>query len=132
MMMAQKSLQHLAVSRQSIRPEILPHQLTRGTQLLFGEGKRDLACRGVFQSLDALRLRLNECLEHGCWQPRMRLHQSAAYAGEMHDRKDAGVRKIIAAGGHGIAEQPADIGFASRGEMRRTRRYEAVDLAAFQ
>ena len=113
MVMAQERLQHLAVGREAVGPEIVSHQLARGLELLVDERQRAFAGRGVLQLLEALRLRLLERLEHRRRQPGMLLDQRAADAGDVHDRKDAGALVIVLAGRDRIGKQPADIRIAA-------------------
>src|SRR5262245_3157002 len=49
MMMAQERLQHVAVGREAVRPEIVPHQLARRLELLVDERQRALAGGGVLE-----------------------------------------------------------------------------------
>src|SRR5437899_2619959 len=77
MMMPQERLQHLAVGREAIRPEVMTHQLAGGLELLVHERQCALACRGVLELLEAFSLGPLERLEHRRRQPGMLLHQGA-------------------------------------------------------
>ena len=52
----QEGLQHLAVVRQAVGPEIVPHEFARGAKLLVEERQRALAGRGILQLLQAFGL----------------------------------------------------------------------------
>ncbi len=58
MVVTQEGLELLAVGREPVGPEVAPHELARGAQLLLDEGQRHLARGGVFERLEALGLGL--------------------------------------------------------------------------
>src|SRR5262249_18003071 len=132
MMVVQKRLQHLAVWRETVGPEIVAHQVARGLELLVDERQRAFAGRGIFELLQALRLRLLEGLEHGGGKPWILLHQRSANAGEVHDRKNASAPVVVAPGRDRVGPQPANIRIVLSNKPRHARGDEGVDLAGLQ
>src|SRR5262249_35229274 len=117
----QEGLQHLAVGRKPIGPEVVAHELARGAQLVLDEGQRHLARGRVFERLEALGLGLLERFEHCRWQPRVLVYQLTPDTGEMHDGENAGAREIIAASRDRIGKQPTDMGIFLACEARHAR-----------
>src|SRR5262249_33342914 len=115
-----------------IRPEVVPHQFTRGAQLLLHERQRHLARCSVLERREALRLCLFERLEDSRRQPGMCLDQLAPDTSQMHDGENTGAFKIRLSRLDWVRKQPADIGILPAGETGHAGRYEGVDLATLQ
>src|SRR3974390_149557 len=128
MMMAQECFQRLPVRFEPVGPEIISHQRARLRDALLEERQRGLRCRRIGEHVYRLVFRLAERLEHGAWEPRMLLDQSAAHADEMHDREYAGAFEVIAGGGGRIGKEPAHVRWVS-GQRRRGGPEESGALA---
>ena len=132
MVVTQERLQHLAVGVQPVGPEVVPHQLAGGADLLVQERQRALAGGGVLQLLHALRLRLLQRLEHRRGKPWVLFNKRAADAGDVHDREDAGALEVVLAGRDRVGKQPADVRIVLARHPRHPRRDERIDLAALE
>src|SRR4029079_18712310 len=89
MVMVKKWLERLAVGGNAIGPEVLAHQRACFRKALLDEGQGHVRCRRVAQLLERYFLGLLEGLKHRSRKPRVLFGQSAPYADQMHDRKNA-------------------------------------------
>lgn len=129
---AQKSLQHVAVRGQAVAPVVLAHQAARLFEFRDAPGKAHEQVPDLPELMHRERLGAQKSLEHAHRQPRMALDERFADTDDVHGRKNLRAAEVVFLDAPVIGEKARDVRHAALEARRCARADDCVELADFE